>query len=129
MIVLRTPEGLDRPGEVGGHKLEGLLARTPGAARRTSRRTPSNCKLLEDWMRAMQPEEFFDQSGKLIAGAEGSDADRATAAWAPIRTRTAACSEKALRLPDFRDYGIKVEKPGHDRRPRTPARWASSCAT
>ena len=37
--------------------------------------------------------------------------------------------KKALRLPDFRDYGVKVEKPGHDSRPKTLVRSASSCAT
>ena len=36
---------------------------------------------------------------------------------------------KALRMPDFRDYAIEVDKPGHDRGREHPARWASSCAT
>ena len=37
--------------------------------------------------------------------------------------------KKSLRLPDFREYGIKVEKPGTDRKQRTRGRWAFSCAT
>ena len=38
-------------------------------------------------------------------------APRARGEWVPIRTLMVACS-KALRMPDFRDYAINVEKPG-----------------
>ena len=37
--------------------------------------------------------------------------------------------KKALRLPDFRDYAVTVEKPGDRSRPRHAGRWARSCAT
>ena len=55
--------------------------------------------------------------------------DRRRGGWAPIRMPTVDVLKKALRLPDFRDYGVKVDKPGHRSRPRNCVRWATSCAT
>ena len=37
---------------------------------------------------------------------------RATDGWAPILTPTAACLLRDLRMPDFRDYAVKVPAPG-----------------
>jgi xylulose-5-phosphate/fructose-6-phosphate phosphoketolase len=110
MIVLRTPKGWTAPPEVDGHKLEGFWRahQVPLAAVQNN---PAHLKLLEQWMRSYRPEELFDAAGLPVAAIRD---------WAPTGTRRMGANphanggslKKALRLPNFRKYGIKVEKPG-----------------
>jgi xylulose-5-phosphate/fructose-6-phosphate phosphoketolase len=68
-------------------------------------------KQLENWMRSYRPEELFDEIGRLIPELR---------TLPPSGTRRMSANphanggllRKALRLPDFRDYAIQVEKPG-----------------
>ena len=84
--------------------------------------------MLEDWMRSYKPEELFDDEGRLLPELK---------ALAPTGTRRMGANphangghlKKALRMPDFRDYGVKVEKPGHDRGREQPSAGQRSCAT
>ena len=65
-------------------------------------------------MRAQKPEELFDANGKLMPELKE---------LAPTGNRRMSANphanggllKKALRLPDFRDYALKVDKPGTDR--------------
>jgi xylulose-5-phosphate/fructose-6-phosphate phosphoketolase len=110
MIVLRTPKGWTSPSEVGGHKLEGSW-RSHQVPMADVKKDPSRLKILEDWLRGYKPQELFDAQGKLRPDLK---------ALAPSGTRRIGSNphangghlKKALRLPDFRDYGIKVDKPG-----------------
>jgi len=110
MIVLRSPKGWTGPKEVDGHKVEGSW-RAHQVPLAGVRENPAHLKLLEDWMRSYRPEELFDESGRLIPELR---------AIAPTGTRRMSANphanggllRKALRLPDFRDYAIQVEKPG-----------------
>src|SRR5262244_3949213 len=110
MIVLRTPKGWTGPKEVDGRKIEGYWRshQVPLAGMRDN---PAHLKQLGDWMRSYHPEELFDESGRLIPELK---------ALSPTGTRRMSANphanggllRKALRLPDFRDYAIKVDKPG-----------------
>jgi xylulose-5-phosphate/fructose-6-phosphate phosphoketolase len=110
MIILRSPKGWTGPKEVDGHKTEGFWRahQVPLAGIRDN---PTHLKVLEDWMRSYRPEELFDESGHLIPELK---------ALAPNGTRRMSANphanggllRKALRLPDFRAYGILVEEPG-----------------
>jgi len=110
MIVLRSPKGWTGPKEVDGHKVEGFW-RAHQVPLAGVRENPAHLKLLEDWMRGYRPEELFDESGRLIPELK---------VLAPAGTRRMSANpnanggllRKALRLPDFRDYAIQVEKPG-----------------
>jgi len=110
MIVLRTPKGWTGPKEVDGHKVEGFW-RAHQVPLAGVRENPAHLKLLEDWMRSYRPQELFDEQGRLIPELK---------AMAPTGTRRMGANphangglrRKALRLPDFRDYAIQVEKPG-----------------
>ncbi len=110
MIVLRTPKGWTAPSEVDGHKLEGFW-RAHQVPMSAVQKNPAHLKLLEKWMRSYKPEELFDASGSPV---------REIRELAPTGTRRMGANphanggslKKALRLPDFREYGIKVEKPG-----------------
>ncbi len=110
MIVLRSPKGWTGPKEVDGHKVEGFW-RAHQVPMARMRENPAHLKQLEDWLRSYKPKELFDKSGRLIPELK---------ALAPKGTRRMSANphanggllRKALRLPDFRDYAIQVEKPG-----------------
>jgi xylulose-5-phosphate/fructose-6-phosphate phosphoketolase len=110
MIVLRSPKGWTAPGEVDGHKLEGFW-RAHQVPIMNVKENPEHLQLLESWMRGYKPEELFDQNGKLHAEFKEI---------APAGTRRMGSNphanggrlKRALRLPDFRQYAQKLEKPG-----------------
>ena len=115
MIVLRTPEGVDRPrARSDGHKLEGFW-RSHQVPMADVTKNPAHLKQLEEWMRSYKPEELFDEAGRLIPELRdlpptGAAADRRQ----PARQRRAARRSRCD-MPDFRDYGVKVEQAGHGR--------------
>ena len=110
MIVFRSPKGWTAPREVEGHWLEGFW-RAHQVPLPDVKKDPEQLRILEAWMRSLKPEEFFDGSGKLSARFKD---------LAPLGTRRMSANphanggrlKKALRLPDFREYGFKFEKPG-----------------
>ena len=51
---------------------------------------PEQLKILEEWMKSYQPEELFDENGRLIPELRSSR-PKATAAWARTRMRMAGC--------------------------------------
>ena len=110
MIVLRTPKGWTSPAEVDGHKLEGFW-RAHQVPIADVRKNPAHLNLLEDWLRSYKPEELFDANGTVIPEIRE---------LAPAGTRRMGANphanggllKKNLRLPDFRDYGTKFDKPG-----------------
>ena len=110
MIVLRTPKGWTSPANVDGHKLEGFWRahQVPVADVRTN---PAHLKLLEDWLHSYKPEELFDSNRTVIPEIRE---------LAPTGTRRMGANphanggllKKNLRMPDFRDYATKFDKPG-----------------
>jgi xylulose-5-phosphate/fructose-6-phosphate phosphoketolase len=110
MIVLRTPKGWTGPKEVDGKPVEGTFrAHQVPLAELAS--NPKHVKMLEEWMKSYKPEELFDKSGKLI---------QELAALAPKGGRRMGANPHAnggiflhdLRMPDFRDYAVKIDQPG-----------------
>ena len=110
MIVLRTPKGWTAPKEVKGHKLEGFW-RAHQVPLPDVKKDPEQLRQLENWMHGYKPEELFDQNGKLVSELKQ---------LAPTGTRRMSANlianggrlKKALHLPDFRQYALKLEKPG-----------------
>jgi xylulose-5-phosphate/fructose-6-phosphate phosphoketolase len=110
MIILRSPKGWTCPKEIDGHKLEGSW-RAHQMPILDPVTNPKHLKLVEKWMKSYKPEELFDESGKLIAELKE---------MAPVGTRRITANphanggllRKPMELPDFRDYAVKVEKPG-----------------
>jgi xylulose-5-phosphate/fructose-6-phosphate phosphoketolase len=110
MIVLRSPKGWTAPGGIGDHKLEGFW-RAHQVPMADVKKNPERLLELEAWMRGYKPEELFDKEGKLRS--EYKD-------FVPKSTRRMGSNPHAngghlkrdLRLPDFRKYGIKLERPG-----------------
>jgi xylulose-5-phosphate/fructose-6-phosphate phosphoketolase len=109
MIVLRSPKGWTAPAEVDGRKVEGLW-RAHQVPLSGVKKNAAHLKLLEDWMRSYKPEELFDTNGVLI-----SELRELT----PTGKRRMGSNphanggelKKNLRLPDFRTYAAKFDKP------------------
>ena len=117
MIILRTPKGWTGPKELDGHRVEGFF-RSHQVPVLDVTTNPAHLQVVEEWMRSYKPQELFDESGRLIA--ELRD-------LAPTGTRRMSANphanggliRKPLRLPDFRDYGVPVSKPGGSEAPPT----------
>ena len=111
MIILRTPKGWTGPQEVDGHKVEGFW-RAHQVPMGKMHSNPEHVKLLEQWMKGYKPEELFDENGKLIPELKE---------LAPVGHKRMSANpvanggllRKELKLPDFRDYAIEVDKPGN----------------
>ncbi len=110
MIVLRSPKGWGAPFEVGGHRVEGSW-RAHQVPLTEVKKDAGQLQILEKWMRAQKPEELFDRDGKLIPELKE---------LAPVGQRRMSANphanggvlKKALRLPPFNDYAVKVDQPG-----------------
>jgi xylulose-5-phosphate/fructose-6-phosphate phosphoketolase len=110
MIVLRSPKGWTGPKEVDGHKVEGYW-RAHQVPMSGMKENPAHLKQLEDWLRSYNPEELFDADGRLIAELKAL-APKGAHRMSANPHANGGLLRKALRLPDFRDYGVKVETPG-----------------
>jgi len=109
MIVLRTPKGWTGPKQVDGKRTEDYWRSHQVPMGDMDK--PAHIKILEQWMKSYKPEELFTKTGGFKP---------ALAELAPTGARRMSANPHAngglllrdLRLPDFRDYAVKVTKPG-----------------
>ena len=109
MIIFKSLKGWTGPKEVDGVQIEGTFH---------AHQVPmmidgdkNKLKELEKWLRSYHPENLFDENGHLVSDLK---------VLAPIGIHRMGANPhangglllKELRLPDFRDYGVKVEYPG-----------------
>jgi xylulose-5-phosphate/fructose-6-phosphate phosphoketolase len=109
-IVLRTPKGWTGPKVVDGLPVEGTWRahQVPLEAVRTN---PAHLRMLEEWMRSYRPGELFDEQGRLRPE---------LAELAPRGERRMGANPhtnggsllRDLRMPEFRDYSVRVDSPG-----------------
>ena len=109
MIILRSPKGWTAPAEVNGHKMEGFW-RAHQVPIANVRNDPNQLKLLEDWMRSYKPEELFDSNGRLIPKLRDLSPKGIRRMGSNPHSNGGLCKE-GLRLPDFRDFAVKIPKP------------------
>lgn len=110
MIVLRSPKGWTGPSEVDGHKVEGFW-RAHQVPVGDVKNNPAHLKLLEEWLRSYKPEELFDDKGSPVAE---------ILKFIPKNQRRMGLNahtngghvRRALRMPDFRNYALKIDNPG-----------------
>src|SRR5579884_1551470 len=108
-IVLRSPKGWTGPKVVDGLPVEGTF-RSHQVPLADVREHPDKLRMLEEWMRSYEPERQFDRAGRLRPE---------LAELAPRGDRRMGASPHAnggrllkdLSLPDFRSYGLQVERP------------------
>lgn len=109
MIILRSPKGWTGPKIIDGKPTEGTFRSHQVPMGEMNR--PGHVKILEKWMKSYRPRELFDETGKLRSE---------LVELAPKGERRMSANSHAngglllrdLRLPDFRDYAVKVAKPG-----------------
>jgi xylulose-5-phosphate/fructose-6-phosphate phosphoketolase len=110
MIVLRTPKGWTGPKMVDGLAVEGTF-RAHQVPVTDFQAKPEHLRILEEWMRSYRPEELFDKNGRLVPElAELPPRGRQRMSANPHANGGELLED--LRLPDFRDYGVEVPKPG-----------------
>jgi xylulose-5-phosphate/fructose-6-phosphate phosphoketolase len=110
MIVLRTPKGWTAPAEIDGHKVEGSW-RAHQVPMADVGKNPAHLQVLDTWLRSYKAEELFDSNGSFKSELKE---------LAPTGTRRMSANphtngglvQKPLRMPEFRQYGVKVAKPG-----------------
>ncbi|WP_439500764.1 phosphoketolase family protein [Aminobacter ciceronei] len=110
MIVLRSPKGWTGPKEIDGKKTEGFW-RSHQVPITDPRQNEEHLHILEQWMRSYDPDNLFDDQGRLRAE---------LAALAPKGIRRMGANPHAnggglkrdLVMPDFRSFAIDVPSPG-----------------
>src|SRR5262249_27961183 len=110
MVIVRSLKGWTGPKEVDGHKVEGFW-RAHQVPLAEMHDNAAHLALLDDWLHSYQPEQLFDEDGRLRPELRE---------LAPVGARRMGANphanggllRKLLRLPDFRDYAVKVQKPG-----------------
>ncbi len=108
MIILKTPKGWTGPKFVKGKKIEGSFR---------SHQVPimieddNDVKQLELWMRSYKPEELFDDNGTLKNDLKDL-CPKSNRRMGSNPVANGGLLLKELRMPDFREYGIKVDYPG-----------------
>src|SRR5262249_15873284 len=111
MIVLRTPKGWTGPTVVDGKPVENTW-RAHQVPVTDFQAHPEHLKILEDWMKSYQPQELFDDQGKLVV---------VLAELAPKGEQRMSANPHAngglllkdLNIPDFREYALDISKPGN----------------
>ena len=110
VIVLRTPKGWTGPDVVDGLPIEGTF-RSHQVPLSGVRENPDHLRILEDWLHSYQPEQLFDETGRLIPE---------LAELAPKGDRRMGANPHAngglllkdLVMPDFREFALPVVRPG-----------------
>jgi xylulose-5-phosphate/fructose-6-phosphate phosphoketolase len=117
MIVLRSPKGWTAPAEIDGHKLEGFW-RAHQVPIGDVKKNPAHLALLEQWMRSYKPEELFDAHGAPVLSVRKLAPEGRRRMGANPHANGGVL-KKSLRMPDFREYKVVVEKPGQVRHENT----------
>ena len=110
MIILRTPKGWTGPKLVDGHKVEGTW-RAHQVPLAQLEKKPEHLQQLEDWLKGYHPEKLFDENGTLC---------KELRELAPVGNSRMSANphanggilHKSLKMPEFKDYAVPVERPG-----------------
>ncbi|MBI1352918.1 MAG: phosphoketolase [Acidobacteria bacterium] len=110
MLILKTPKGWTGPKMVDGKPSEGSFRahQVPLAGLADN---PEHLRQLEQWLHSYRPEELFEEDGRFRPD---------LAELAPEGDRRMGANPHAngglllqdLKMPDFRDYGVEVPRPG-----------------
>lgn len=110
MIVLRTPKGWTGPEKWNGEQIEGTF-RSHQVPLEEAKENTDQLHALESWLRSYKPEDLFDDKGRL---------KEELASLIPEKEQRMGVNPHAnggtllqeLILPDIRNYGVKVTRPG-----------------
>lgn len=110
MIILRSPKGWTGPQTVDGKKVEGFW-RAHQVPVSSCRENDEHRQILERWMRSYQPEELFDEQGRLKpelkALAPEGDKRMGATPWA-----NGGRLRRELVTPELREFALDIASPG-----------------
>ncbi len=110
MIILKTPKGWTGPKTIDGKQFEGSF-RSHQIPFVVNKQNPDSLKMLEDWLKSYHPEELFDENGRLIQELKDLVPHGNKRMGSNIHANGGILL-KELRMPNFRNYGINITKPG-----------------
>ena len=110
MIILRTPKGWTGPKEVDGHKVEGFW-RAHQVPLGGVKDNPEHLAQLENWLKSYRPEQLFNEDGQLLPELKAL-APKGNKRMSASLHANGGLLRKALKMPDFRDYAVSIDKPG-----------------
>lgn len=110
VIILRSPKGWTGPRKIDDKFLEGFW-RAHQVPITDVHEKPEHLKVLEQWMKSYEPDRIF-KDGKISEDLKE---------LCPTGTRRMSANpvanggtiRKPLRMPDFRKYALKVDKPAN----------------
>jgi xylulose-5-phosphate/fructose-6-phosphate phosphoketolase len=110
MIVLVSPKGWTGPKIVDGLQVEGTF-RAHQVPVDNFAAHPEHLQILESWMKSYRPKELFDERGAPVPLIRqlAPEGDRRMGA---NPNANGGLLLKPLRTPEFRDYAVKVPRPG-----------------
>ena len=113
LIVLRTPKGWTGPKQVDGVQVEGTF-RAHQVPLDELATKPEHIRQLESWMKSYRPEELFDKEGHPVP--ELTDlAPKGERRMSANPHSNGGVLLRDLCMPDFRDYAIKISRPGAEK--------------
>ena len=111
MLVLKSPKGWTGPARVDDRKIEGSW-RSHQVPFSDASKNPEHRRVLEEWLKKYEPDRLFDATGapreELLRFLPKGDRRMGAN---PHANGGLLC--KDLLLPDFREYAVSVEQPGH----------------
>jgi xylulose-5-phosphate/fructose-6-phosphate phosphoketolase len=110
MVILRSLKGWTCPKEIDGHKVEGFW-RAHQVPMGEIHDNPKHLAILEQWLRSYRPEKLFDTEGRLVPELRELPPKGIRRMGANPHANGGVL-RRALRMPDFRDYGVEIDKPG-----------------
>jgi xylulose-5-phosphate/fructose-6-phosphate phosphoketolase len=106
MIILRSPKGWTGPKEVDGHQIEGVWRAHQVPI--TGLENPAHLKVLENWLRSYRPDELFTTTGALNPDLKAL-APKGHRRMSANPNANGGLLRKPLRVPEFTEYGAKLE--------------------
>lgn len=119
MIILRSPKGWTGPQTVDGKKVEDFW-RSHQVPVSSCRENDAHRQILEQWMRSYQPDDLFDEQGRLKpelrALAPQGDKRMGSLPWA-----NGGRLRRELLTPSVENYAIEIATPGETQAESTAA--------
>lgn len=119
MIIMRSPKGWTGPQTVDGKKVEDFW-RAHQVPVSSCREDDDHRQILEEWMRSYQPDDLFDEQGRLrpelAALAPEGDKRMGATPWA-----NGGRLRRELNTPAIADYAVDVTSPGETQAESTAA--------
>lgn len=109
-IIFKSPKGWTCPNTIDGEKVEDYWRAHQIPFGDLS--NPKHLKLLEQWMRSYHPDALFDEKGAIFPEI-AELAPKGDKRMSANPNGNGGLLRQPLKLPDYRQYAVKMTKHGH----------------